>query len=225
MFKAREAGRPDLQRRVNDLYAEIAPRLDAIDQEFAEEHGFDFRPRIQGAGGQVGEEGLLASRGLGLDDGPGGRDPNQGNFDFEGGHGPGSSARRSLTATDPEGRNLIARFVAGVREEGGPDVPLSPVKIVQVADAFAWPLAEAKNAGRELSRFVEANMPGRSLWYGRLAMERLIFDELEAAIDPNAAKSFRRIEQGARRDYGQRFWWRPGTTLPRRGPDLGAVGG
>ncbi len=28
---------------------------------------------------------------------------------------------------------------------------------------------------------------------------------------------------GARRDYGQRFWWRPGTALPRRGPDLGAV--
>ncbi len=68
-------------------------------------------------------------------------------------------------------------------------------------------------------------MPGRSLWYGRVAMERLIFDELEAAIDPNAAKSFRRIEQGARRDYGQRFWWRPGTALPRRGPDLRAAGG
>ena len=46
-------------------------------------------------------------------------------------------------------------------------------------------------------------------------MERLIFDELEAAIDPNAAKSFRMIEQGARRDYGQRFWW--------RAPDLGAA--
>ncbi len=61
--------------------------------------------------------------------------------------------------------------------------------------------------------------------YGRLAFERLIFDELEAAIDPNAAKSFRRVEQGARRDYGQKFWWRPGTTLPRRGPDLRAVGG
>ena len=84
---------------------------------------------------------------------------------------------------------------------------------------------EARNAGRELSRFVEANLPGRSLWYGRLAMERLIFDELEAAIDPNASKSFRLIEQGARRDYRQRFWWRPGTTLPRRGPDLGATGG
>ena len=38
-----------------------------------------------------------------------------------------------------------------------------------------------------------------ALWYTHLAMERLIFDELEAAIDPNAAKSFRMIEQGARR--------------------------
>ena len=42
-------------------YAEIAPRLDAIDREFAEEHGFGFRPRIQGAGDQV-DEGLLAAR-------------------------------------------------------------------------------------------------------------------------------------------------------------------
>ena len=52
----------------------------------------------------------------------------------------------------------------------------------------------------------------------------LIRDELEAVIDPNAAKSFRMIEPGARRDYGQRFWWRPGSALPRRAPDLGAAG-
>ena len=38
-----------------------------------------------------------------------------------------------------------------------------------------------------------------------LALERLIFDQLEAAIDPNAAQSFRRIEQGARRDYCAAF--------------------
>ncbi len=40
----------------------------------------------------------------------------------------------------------------------------------------------------------------------RLAMERLIFDEIEAAIDPNAARSFRMIENRARRDYRQRFF-------------------
>ena len=57
-------------------------------------------------------------------------------------------------------------------------------------------------------------------------MERLIFDQLEAAVDPKAAKSFRMIEQRARRDYGQRFFWRPGEPAPVRAPDLGAaVGG
>ena len=65
---------------------------------------------------------------------------------------------------------------------------------------------------------------GRAGWCPRRHM-RLIFDELEAAIDPNAAKSFRMIEQGARRDYDQRFWWRPGTRAPQRAPDLGAAVG
>ncbi len=56
-----------------------------------------------------------------------------------------------------------------------------------------------------------------------MALERLIFDEHEAAIDPNAQRSFRMIEQRARRDYRQRFFWRPGTSTPQRVPDLGAA--
>ena len=64
-----------------------------------------------------------------------------------------------------------------------------------------------------------------ALLYARLAMERLIFDELEAAIDPNAAQSFRMIENRARRDYRQTFFWRPGTPAPQRAPDLGAAAG
>jgi hypothetical protein len=43
---ASRAGRPDLQRKVDDLYAEVAPRLDAVDAEFAEAHGFTSRFRI-----------------------------------------------------------------------------------------------------------------------------------------------------------------------------------
>ena len=82
---------------------------------------------------------------------------------------------------------------------------------------------EARGAGRELARFIEMNAPGRSLWYARLGLERLIFDELEAAIEPNASRSFRMIEQRARRDYRQRFWWRPGRRAPQRAPDLGAA--
>ncbi len=46
-----------------------------------------------------------------------------------------------------------------------------------------------------------------------------MFDELEAAIDPNAARSFRMIEKRARRDYKQQFFSRPGRGLPQRAPD------
>ncbi len=52
-----------------------------------------------------------------------------------------------------------------------------------------------------------------------------MFDELEAAIDPNAARSFRMIERRANRDFNQNFFARPVRGLPQRAPDLGeAVG-
>ena len=63
------------------------------------------------------------------------------------------------------------------------------------------------------------------MWYARLGMERLIFNELEAVVDPNASRSFRVIENRARRDYRQRFFWRPGKRAPQRAPDLGAAAG
>ena len=85
---------------------------------------------------------------------------------------------------------------------------------------------EATNVIPELRRFADGLLPGRSLWYARLAIERLIEDEIEAAIDPNASARFRRIEKRARRDFGQRFFARPGRGLPQRAPDLSkAVGG
>jgi nuclear transport factor 2 (NTF2) superfamily protein len=77
--------------------------------------------------------------------------------------------------------------------------------------------------GAEAVRFAERYQPGGSLWYTRLAMERLIFDELERMADPDAAPRFRRIEQRARRETGQQFFWRPGRRGPERAPDLAAV--
>ena len=76
----------------------------------------------------------------------------------------------------------------------------------------ALPLATdvAGNPGERLRLTIEQNAPGRSLWYARLGLERLIFDELEAAIDPNASRLFRMIETRARRDYRQRFARRNG---------------
>ncbi len=81
---------------------------------------------------------------------------------------------------------------------------------------------EAKGAGRELTRFAELMTPGRSLWSARLAMERLIFDEMQKMIDPNANAPSRRIERRAHRERGQGFFSPPGSGFPpKRRPDLG----
>jgi hypothetical protein len=85
-------------------------------------------------------------------------------------------------------------------------------------------LAEDKdtNFGAELARFVQRNTPGTSLWYARLALDRMLWDRLQDMADPNAARRWRRMEDRARRDFDQEFWWGPGRA-PDRGPSIGAA--
>lgn len=82
---------------------------------------------------------------------------------------------------------------------------------------------EDTNFGRELARFVRNYTPGSSLWYSRLAIDRLMWNRLQDMLDPRASGAFRRMEQRARKEYGQGYWWRPGVTNPERAPDLGAA--
>jgi hypothetical protein len=78
---------------------------------------------------------------------------------------------------------------------------------------------EARNVGSELVRFAEGLLPGNSLWYSRLAFDRMLKDELVAYVDGGEAeRRFRRIERMARREYNQKYWWRPGKPLPSRPP-------
>jgi len=85
---------------------------------------------------------------------------------------------------------------------------------------------ELRNAGSDFTRFADGLMPGRSLWYTRLAWERFLSDEIQEWIDGgDASARFRRVERNARKEFDQRFWWRPGASAPRRAPDLGAATG
>lgn len=76
------------------------------------------------------------------------------------------------------------------------------------------------NVGREALRLARASTPGGNIWYLRLAFGRLVFDELQKAVDPDAARSFRRMEQRAEQEFGQAYWWRPGQRSPDRAPTL-----
>lgn len=77
--------------------------------------------------------------------------------------------------------------------------------------------------GAEVARAIRYNMPGANLWYARLVFDRLVMDNIQSLLDPQYRESFSRMEQRARRDYGQSFFWPPGETTPERAPDLGAA--
>lgn len=64
-------------------------------------------------------------------------------------------------------------------------------------------------------------LPGSSLWYGRLVFQRAVVDQMALMIDPRAPDRFRRMEDLAQRDWGQRFWLRPGSVTPDRMPEFG----
>ena len=75
----------------------------------------------------------------------------------------------------------------------------------------------------EAARFLRRNTPGQNLWYTRLAMDRLVFDALVRATDPEAATTFKQQRRYWERQHDQESFWRPGETTPRRAPDIGAV--
>lgn len=64
-----------------------------------------------------------------------------------------------------------------------------------------------------------AMLPGQNLWYLRLAMDRLIADQIQREIDPNYHQGWRRAQRMAS-DQGTGFWWGIGEAAPDRAPAL-----
>jgi hypothetical protein len=64
---------------------------------------------------------------------------------------------------------------------------------------------EDTNFGRQLAHFVRSYTPGSSLWYRRLAVDRLMWDQLQTMLDPRYASSFKRMEPRAKKEYAQEF--------------------
>lgn len=109
---------------------------------------------------------------------------------------------------------------------GGPTAGLVD-DIMKLTGANITATVEGKDAhfGREMAQFVRRNTPGTSLWYTRLAFDRLMWDRLQELTDPDYSRSFARMEDRAQREYNQRFWWGPGRTEPDRGPAMGRMFG
>ena len=57
-------------------------------------------------------------------------------------------------------------------------------------------------------------------FYARLVYERVLLDELQKAVDPEARKAFRRKASKLKTQFKTGYWWAPGETGPRRAPSF-----
>jgi hypothetical protein len=70
----------------------------------------------------------------------------------------------------------------------------------------------------EAVKVARRSLPGSSIWYARLALQRMIFDQLQREVDPRAYQRWQRDMQGHMQQKGQAYWWKPGDTSPSRAP-------
>lgn len=90
-----------------------------------------------------------------------------------------------------------------------------------IGNLSQWMQGKETNVLPEAVQVARRALPGTSLWYARLALQRTIFDQLQREVDPRAHARWQRDEQSRMRDYGgQRYWWRPGQMTPDRGPQF-----
>ena len=65
-------------------------------------------------------------------------------------------------------------------------------------------------------------MPYVNLWYAKAALDHAGMNALQENLSPGYLG---RIRKRAQQDWGQQYWWAPGSGGPQRAPDLGAAVG
>lgn len=76
--------------------------------------------------------------------------------------------------------------------------------------------------GAETLRFARGHLPYVNLWYAKAALDHAGLHALQENLSPGYLS---KMQQRAQKDWGQDYWWNPGTGLPDRAPDLAAAAG
>lgn len=88
----------------------------------------------------------------------------------------------------------------------------------------AYQLAHGKetHAAAEAIRIGRSHLPYVNLWYGKAALDHMGLHALQENLSPGYLG---KMQKRAQKDWGQDYWWTPGTGAPERAPDMTAVGG
>lgn len=82
-----------------------------------------------------------------------------------------------------------------------------------------YKIPQEKKPAWKAVQLARQELPGGSLWYGKLAFDRLVTDQIQQEIDPEYRQAWRRMDKRAT-EQRTKFWWAPGETAPERAPDF-----
>lgn len=108
----------------------------------------------------------------------------------------------------------------------GPGIQLvGDVWNLSVGNAVEVMGGKETKAGREFVRFLNRYSPATDLPYVGIAIDRVLWNNLQKLLDPEADEAFSMAAKRTIKDNGSAGWWLPGETLPARAPDpLKALG-
>ena len=78
------------------------------------------------------------------------------------------------------------------------------------------------HAGAEAVRYTRSHLPFVNLWYAKAAIDHAALHDLQELLSPGYLS---RMQDRAHQDWNQSFYWRHGTGLPDRAPDLSKIAG
>ncbi len=115
------------------------------------------------------------------------------------------------------------RMGGGIGETlAGPVVGLASSIVRPIAtNLTALATGAETHLGRDVANLLRYNTPvASSLWYARAAYDRMVADQIQLILDPDARANMRRQEQTRTRNLGNEPFYPRGALLPSRAPDL-----
>ncbi|WP_226018393.1 hypothetical protein [Novosphingobium sp. FKTRR1] len=121
----------------------------------------------------------------------------------------GDIASQSMAGQQGRTTGGVTGFLVGPTLGAVAD-PIAALTLGNIGEASS---GKDMHLGSELVRQARQAVPGSNAWYARVAMNRLVMDQLQTLADPNYRQSFQRIERAAA-ERGSGYWWAPGQTAP-----------
>jgi hypothetical protein len=111
-----------------------------------------------------------------------------------------------------------------IKTAAGPAIGTVGDAVLKVGAGNVWKAAEGKktHAAADALNLVRSNAPYLNLWYAKAAIDHAGMHAVQENLSPGYLG---KMQQRAAKDWGQSFWYPPGTGLPQRAPDVGAAVG